>query len=356
MDEKVYKLKKILEELEKYKGRHTELISVYIPAGHNIFSVIDQLEYEKTMAENIKSKATRENVLDAIDTILRELRFYKKTPENGLAIFCGNVGKDKRDIRIWVIEPIEKLNIKIYHCNQTFFLDPLKEMIETKKDLYGLVVIDRKEATIGLLKGKSIEKLRYLTSGAPGKIRAGGQSALRFERLREGMIEEFYKRVAEAVKELFSNIPIKGILVGGPGYSKNEFVEKIITPLREKIIAIKDIGYADEHGLKLLVNESQDVLANLEVMEEKKKLKEFFEALIKEKAIIGLEKVKKALAYGAADKVFISDALEEKVVDEVSKENTGNAEIIIVSTETEEGIQFKNMGGIGAILRFKIEF
>jgi len=355
MEEKIYRLKKILEELESYKGRHTELISVYIPSGYNIFSMINQLEYEKTMAENIKSKATRENVIDALDTILRQLRFYKKTPENGLAIFCGNVGKDKRDIRIWVIEPIEKINIKIYHCDQTFYLDPLKEMIELKKDLYGLVVIDRKEATIGLLKGKNIEKLRYLTSGAPGKIRAGGQSALRFERLREGMIEEFYKRVAESVKELFFNTPIKGILVGGPGYAKNEFIEKLSNPLKEKIIAVKDIGYADEHGLKLLVNESQDVLANLEVMEEKKKLKEFFEALIKDKAIIGIEKTKKALIYGAADKVFISEALDEKIIDEICKENIGNAEIIIVSTETEEGIQFKNMGGVGAILRFKFE-
>jgi len=355
MEEKVYRLKKVIEELEKYKGRHTELISVYIPAGHNIFSVINQLEYEKTMAENIKSKATRENVLDALDTILRELRFYKKTPENGLAIFCGNVGKDKRDIRIWAIEPIEKLNIKLYHCDQTFYLDPLKEMIEAKRDLFGLIVIDSKEATIGLLKGKNIEKLRYLTSGAPGKIRAGGQSALRFERLREGMVEEFYKRVAEASKELFFNMPIKGILVGGPGYSKNEFIEKLITPLKEKIIAIKDIGYADEHGLKLLVNESQDVLANLEIVEEKKKLKEFFEALIKEKAVIGIEKTKKALAYGAADKVFISEAFDEKIFEEIEKENVSGAEIIVVSTETEEGIQFKNMGGIGAILRFKIE-
>jgi len=77
--------------------------------------------------------------------------------------------------------------------------------------------------------------------------------------------------------------------------------------------------------------------------------------LIKDKAIIGIEKTKKALIYGAADKVFISEALDEKIIDEISKENIGNAEIIIVSTETEEGIQFKNMGGVGAILRFKFE-
>ncbi|MEM2707510.1 MAG: peptide chain release factor aRF-1 [Candidatus Pacearchaeota archaeon] len=359
MNEKFYEFKKIIEELEKYKGKHTELISLYIPAGQNIYSIIDMLTVERSMAENIKSKITRENVIDAIETIIRELKSYKKTPENGLVIFCGNVGKDKRDIRIWKIEPIEPLKIKIYHCNHTFLLDPLKEMLETKKDVFGLIVIDRKEATIGLLEGKNIKKLRHLTSGVPGKIRAGGQSALRFERLRENAALEFYRRVGESVVELFSNDNrIKGILIGGPGPTKNEFLKEAKLPqnIMEKIIGIKDIGYADEHGLKYLIEESQDILANLEIMEEKIALKKFFDALAKNRAVYGLGNVKKALTYGAVDKVFISEDMEKEIIEEIKilAENSGS-EIKFISSETEEGIQFKNIGGIGAILRFKIE-
>ena len=360
MDERFHKFKKLIEELEKYKGRHTELISVYIPAGYNIYAIADMLAGERAMAENIKSKTTRQNVIDAIDTILRELKFYKKTPENGLAIFCGNIGKEgQREIKIWAIEPIEPLKVKIYHCNHTFLLDPLKEMLESKKDVYGLVVIDRKEATIGLLEGKTIRKLRYLTSGVPGKFRAGGQSAPRFERIREGLAKEFYRRVADAIVELFiGDKRIKGILVGGPGPTKNEFLEEGKLPgnIKEKIIAVKDIGYADEHGLKLLVDESQDILASIEVMEEKRKLREFFDSLIKDKAVFGLEKVKKALSYGAADKVFITEDFDEKVVEEIKQlAETSGAEIVFVSKETEEGIQFNNIAGIGATLRFKFE-
>lgn len=359
MNEKFYKFKKIIEEIEKYKGKHTELISLYIPAGYNIYAIMDMLNTEKSMAENIKSKVTRENVIDAIETIIRELKFYKKIPENGLVIFCGNIGKDKKNIKLWSVEPIEPLKIKIYHCNHTFFLDPLKEMLETKKDVYGLIVIDKKEATIGLLEGKTIKKLRHLTSGVPGKFRAGGQSALRFERLREGMAKEFYRRVAENVIELFlKDKRIKGILVGGPGPTKNEFLQEAKLPqnIHEKIIGIKDIGYADEHGLKLLIEESQDILANIEITEEKLKIKQFFDALIKNKAVYGIEEVKKALIYGAADKVFISEGFDEKITEEIKKlaENSG-AEVIFISSETEEGIQFKNISGIGAILRFKIE-
>ena len=360
MEEKFYKLKRIVEELESYRGRHTELISVYIPSGHNIFAISNQLEYEKSMAENIKSKATRENVISAIEMILRELKFYKKTPPNGLAIFAGNVSKEegRPDLRIWTIEPPYPLSMKLYHCDQTFFLQPLKDMLEARKDFYGLIVIDKKEATLGMLEGKMIKKLLHLTSGVPSKIRAGGQSSVRFERLREGATKEFYRRVSENAKQFFLDQKIKGILVGGPGMTKEEFLKEgdIPTPIKEKIIAIKDIGYADEHGLKLLVEECQDILANVEVMEEKKKLREFFDALVKDKAIIGLEKVKKALAYGAADKIFISETIDEKIIDEIEKENISKAEINIVSKDTEEGLQFSNLGGIGAILRFKIEF
>ncbi len=360
MEEKIYKFKKLIAELEQFKGRHTELISVYIPAGHNIFSIANQLEYEKSMASNIKSKTTRENVISAIDAILRELRFYKKTPENGLVIFAGNISTEegKTEIKIWAIEPPYPLNIKIYHCDQTFLLDPLKQMLEEKKDIFGLIVIDRKEATLGLLDGKIIKKLLYLTSGVPSKIRAGGQSSVRFERLREGAAKEFYRRVAEHAKEFFMDKKIKGILIGGPGPTKEEFLKEgdLATAIKEKIICIKDIGYADEHGLKLLVEESKDILTKLEIVEEKKRMIAFFDALIKENAIFGLEKVKKALSYGAVDKVLISEDFDPKAIEEIEKlAKESGAEIIYVSKETEEGLQFKNIGGIGAILRFKFE-
>jgi len=360
MEEKFYKFKKLIEELEKYKGRHTELISVYIPAGHNIYSIANQLEQEKSMASNIKSKATRQNVIDAIDNILRELKFYKKTPENGMAIFSGNISREegKPELKLWTIEPLYPLNVKLYHCDQTFLLDPLKDMLEEKKEVFGLIVIDKKEATLGMLEGKMIKKLLYLTSGVPSKIRAGGQSSVRFERLREGAAKEFYRRVAEHAKEFFLDKKIKGILIGGPGPTKEEFLEEghLTTAIREKIIGVKDIGYANEYGLKLIVEESHDILAKVEIIEEKKKIKEFFNALVKEKAVFGIEKVKKALSHGAAEKVYIAEDFDPIITEEIEKlAKSSGAEIVYVSGETEEGIQFKNIAGIGAILRFKFE-
>ncbi|MEM1535113.1 MAG: peptide chain release factor aRF-1 [Candidatus Pacearchaeota archaeon] len=364
MEEKLFKFKKLVEELQGYRGRHTELISVYIAAGSNIYAIANQLEYEKSMAENIKSKTTRQNVIAAIEMILRQLKFYKKTPENGLAIFAGNVSREegKPDLRVWAIEPPFPLSTKLYHCDQNFFLEPLKEMLEQRKERIGLLVIDKKEATLGLLEGKNIKRLLYLSSGIPSKIRAGGQSAARFERLREEATKEFYRRVAEHCKEFFLDKKIKALLIGGPGPTKEEFLKEseLITEIREKIIGIRDIGYADEHGLKLLVDESQDLLESLEIMEEKRLLNEFFTALTKELACYGMANVKKALEYGAAAKVIISEDFEgfkesKESMQEIEQlAKSSGAELHFVSSQTQEGLQFKNIAGIGAILRFRL--
>lgn len=165
-----------VEDLESHKGRHTEFISVYIPADFDANSVQKQLEAEKSTAKNIKSTTTRNNVTDALDKIIRHLKGLKRTPENGIALFAGNISKveGQVDLQLWVVEPLQPLKIRLYRCDKDFVLEPLKAMLEIS-EVFGLLVMDRKEATIGLLEGKRIEVLQKMTSGIPSKIRAGGQ-------------------------------------------------------------------------------------------------------------------------------------------------------------------------------------
>jgi peptide chain release factor subunit 1 len=137
--------------------------------------MIDQLTQEKSTAENIKSKTTRKNVISALEKIIQYLKLFKQTPPNGLAVFAGNVSEfeGKEEIRLWVIEPPEKLETKIYWCDQVFVLDPLKEMLK-EKDVYGLIVLDAREATIGLLRGKRIVVKKKMDSTVPSKTVKGG--------------------------------------------------------------------------------------------------------------------------------------------------------------------------------------
>ena len=201
-------LEEIVEELKEYKGKHTELITVYVPAGYDPNATQKQLEAEKSTAKNIKSTATRKNVTDALDKIVRYLKDFKKTPDNGLAIFCGNVAdvEGQNDLQLWAVEPPMPLKSRIYRCDKEFVLEALDAMLEVD-EVYGLLVMDRKEATIGLLEGKRIEVLQKMTSGVPSKVRAGGQSSQRFHRITEGLTKDFYKRIADEMKNVFYDDP-----------------------------------------------------------------------------------------------------------------------------------------------------
>jgi len=199
-----YQLKKFIKELEQHRGRHTELVSVYIPKDYDLVKIINHLEQEKGTATNIKSTATRKNVIDALEKMTQHLRLYKRTPENGLAVFSGNVAKreGQQDFQVWSIEPPLPLNTRIYRCDKEFVLELLKDMLQIK-EVYGLVIVDRRDANIAYLKGKTIIPLLKTHSEVPGKTRAGGQSAARFERIREGAKKDHFKKVAEYMKEQF---------------------------------------------------------------------------------------------------------------------------------------------------------
>jgi peptide subunit release factor 1 (eRF1) len=174
-----YKLKRFINQLKAIKGRHTELVTIYVPKGYNLLKVTQQLAQEKDTAKNIKDKRTRTNVEDSLERLIRHLRLYKNTPENGLAAFAGNIStnESKINIEVFSIEPPVPLTTRLYRCDQTFVLDELEKQLDSNV-LYGLIVMDKREGTIGLLKGSYIEKLHSLTSGVPGKYKTGGQCCL----------------------------------------------------------------------------------------------------------------------------------------------------------------------------------
>ncbi len=168
--------RKFIRELEAIRGRHTELVSVYVPAGYDIIKIIQHLQQEQGTASNIKDARTRNNVIDSLEKMVRHLRLYKRTPANGLAVFAGNNSPvdNKVTINVWSIEPPEPLNFRLYRCEQTFMLDPLKQILE-HRNVYGLLVLDKREANIGFLNGSAVEEAVSMTSGVPGKTKAGGQ-------------------------------------------------------------------------------------------------------------------------------------------------------------------------------------
>ncbi|MCM2325810.1 MAG: peptide chain release factor aRF-1 [Candidatus Woesearchaeota archaeon] len=353
-------LLKFIKQLEPVRGRHTELVSVYIPAGYDLNKIIQHLAQEQGTASNIKDATTRKNVVDSLERMIQHLRLFKMTPPHGLAVFSGNVAlrEGQQDIEVYSIEPPDPLNFRLYRCDKTFVLDTLKEISE-KKETYGLVVMDKREGNIALLKGKKIIPLVTTNSVVPGKTRAGGQSAHRFEQLREGAAKEFYNKLAEYVKEQFLPMTeLRGILVGGPGHTKNEWLDgNFITDLiKRKIIAVKDVGYTGDFGLQELVDRCQDVLANEEISKEKVIMQKFFDALAKTptKVAYGEIQVRKALDAGVVETLLLSETIDDNIVEELSeKAEQFGTSVEVISTETREGVQLRDMGRFAAILRYE---
>ena len=249
----LYEVKRTLKELSEKKGRGTELVSIYIPPDKQISDVVKHMREELSQSANIKSKQTKKNVQSAIEVIMQRMKLFPRPPERGLVLFVGMIpkgGPGTEKMETYVFEPPEPVQTYTYHCDSQFFLEPLEEILEDK-EIYGLAVIDRKEATIAIMKGKRVDIVKTLTSGVPGKHKAGGQSQRRFDRLIELAAHEFLKRIGEHMNEAFLDIEnLKGVIIGGPGHTKEDFLngviyttksnKKLLLPLTRLILVISE--------------------------------------------------------------------------------------------------------------------
>jgi peptide chain release factor subunit 1 len=399
-----YKFRRALEEIEKAQGRGTELVSVYIPPNRPVFDVTNYLRGEVSQSSNIKSASTRKHVQQAIESCISRIKGYRMPPPNGLVVFAGHkqIGADQTEMVAFVLEPPEPVQSFLYRCDSKFYTEPLHEMM-TEKDVYGLVVIDRSESTIGILKGKRIEVLKNMQSLVPSKHRMGGQSARRFERLIEIAAHEWYEKVANVMEDAFLNRPeIKGILIGGPGYTKEYFATQdfIHHELKKKILEpFLDTGYTDEYGLRELVEKARTVLSNLDLMREKTLVQKLLEEIRKEEgglAAYGEDQVRRGLELGAVDTLLISEGIRKlrlklkcangdwegdktaadeaaiprcpqdggtltviekrDIIEEFSTlASQSGTKVELISKDSEEGELFlRAFGGIAAILRYRV--
>ncbi len=361
-DREEYEIKQVLDELQDLEGQGTELITLYVTPDTNIATVQNQISDEYTQAENIKSDRTKSNVQDALQKTKSLLQQYSETPDNGLAIFTGVIDGDMRE---YVFDdlpsPIPERN---YICSDSFELGPL-EVVLAPDTVYGLIVLDRNEATIGTLTGDRIEVHRELESGVMGKTKAGGQSAQRFARKRERQKHEFFKRIGKVAKSEFiemGEITIDGLLLGGTSITVDEFTNKdyLDHRLEDSLLGTYGTSYGNAQGLHELTNKAQDALSTHEALEAKQTIDSFFDALsdhTEESAAYGAEHVEKALQYGAVETLLLSEQLGPELVNSLSTtaENTG-AEVVFVPDEFERGAQLADaFGGVAAILRYEVQ-
>ena len=314
---KLYKIRKTLEELSKKSGRGTELITVYIPKGKQLHEIIGSLQQEQGTADNIKSDLTRSHVVDSLGKVVQKLKMYKKTPEKGLVIFCGALPPEgggplgSEVVTVWEIEPPKDLNQYLYRCDDHFHVDILKDMLKDD-NLIGFLAIDAKDAGWGLLHGDKIEVLSQTGSGVAGKHRQGGQSAKRFQKLREMELTYYFNRVAETTREYFIDIyPIKGLVISGPGPTKEDFINGnyLEYRLQNMIINTIDASYSGAEGIREAFAKSSDILGDFRMVEEKKLVEDLFREINTNsgKGAYGLQEVIEFLKNKVVKVLLITD-------------------------------------------------
>lgn len=405
-DERRTKLHSTLNDLEAEEGTDRALISLFIPHTTSVGNVIQYLNDEFSRAESIPEQ-------HVLFSILAELKKYDELPVNGLALFCGaGTGKTSPYSRCICIEPPEPLTVYLFRRSTRYELEPLRQMLG-EKNLYGLLVIDLSGAWWGFLKGNRIEPAGHSTSSIPQKQRKGGQSSARFQRLREIAVREYYSRVGQHASETFLQekdffLRFGGVLVGGPGKTKEDFLAGhfLIHEIQKQVIGTFNVTKTGEGGLEELAGYTKHAMNTKDLLDKKKLLEWYRKEVGKSEglAVSGEEQVRKNLTAGSVRILLLSDGLRKTrrritcqqcghadertillepgmevpeilahtcricsapvVVDEVVDiieeltrlADLSGAKTTIIQENFDEGMQFPaESGGIGAILRYRIE-
>merc|ERR1739845_275726 len=407
----MWKIKQLIKRLQDARGNGTSMISLIIPPKDQIARVAKMLAEEFGTASNIKSRVNRLSVLSAITSTQQRLKLYSKVPPNGLVIYCGTIvteeGKEKK-VNI-DFEPFKPINTSLYLCDNKFHTEALTALL-ADDNRFGFIVMDGNGALFGTLQGNTREVLHKFTVDLPKKHGRGGQSALRFARLRMGKRHNYVRKVAELATQIFvtdgQKPNVQGIVLAGSADFKAELMRSDLFDQRLSKIVLKidDVSYGGENGFNQAIELSSDTLGSVKLMKEKKLLQKYMEEISQDsgKYCFMVEDTFKALELGAVEDLIIWENLD---VDRIVLRNTSNshesvahlskvqqksetyfratetgAELEIIEKEpivewfannykiygcnlefvtdrSSEGTQFvKGFGGIGGILRWKVDF
>jgi peptide chain release factor subunit 1 len=405
---KLHKLRKRIAWLSDKEGRGMEFISLYIPREKSIDEIVAILKKESDSAD-MKSESVRDRFQDALKNVIHHLKLQKEIPENGLAIFAGTFVANDPESEVLNVEeliPPEPITAYLYEVNDHFRLEPLGKMLRDPR-VVGIVAMGSKEASFGILNGERFELIENITSGIPGKSGKGGSSQRRYERGREMEITYFFHRVAEhAAKAFLENHQVGALIVGGPGTTKEDFLngDFLHYELKNMLLSIVDTQSAGKEGVREVLAKSSESLKNMCAPEQKRTVQRLLSDIGKQNglAIAGLDSVLEGLKNGEVEVALVTDSTDmieivvmckkcklskSKIADKKTKVQTvqemisspcekcngveyeveekdiidvledvasqTDARVEVISVESEEKAKLTALGGFAALLRYR---
>jgi peptide chain release factor subunit 1 len=351
-------LRAFINLLKKFRGYATTLITLYINSERPVPDVVNLLRSEWSTASNIKDKTTRTHVQDTLERIVNNLKGEAKAPENGMAVFAGfhMINPGNYEWVYYVVVPPQPVYTFKYICDTAFHTELLEDMIKSSV-AYGIIVVERGEAVLAVLRGGQYEVLKTVQFFVPGKHSAGGQSANRYKRQTEHLAEVFYKLVAEEANNAFLRIPtLKGIIVAGPWPTREDFLEEggLDYRLRDKVLAVVPACCANEYGVVEAIKNAQEQLKESEYVRAKEVMERVMYYAVKKSDYIvyGRDRALKALEAGMAEAVVVAEELgEDAVLEVIMKAEEKGVKVEVVPHGVEESKTLvQAFGGYAALL------
>jgi len=408
---KQHKLKKRMAWLSDKEGKGMEFISLFIPREKSIDEIVANLkeESDSSVTKSENDRDVKDRLQDAIKNVIQHLKLQKEIPENGLAMFAGTFVANEAEsevLNVEVLVPPEPITTYLYEVNNHFQLDPLRVMLREPR-VVGLINMDSKKASFGILDGERFEVIENITSGIPGKSGKGGSSQRRYERGRDMEVTNFFHRVAEhATKAFLENHKVNVLIVGGPGQTKEDFVkgDYLQYELKNALLGKIDTQSIGKEGLSEVLEKSSEALKNMCAPEQKRTVQRLLADIGKQDglAIYGLDSVLSALKKGEVEVALVTDSTDmieivvmckrcklsrAKIVDKEKKVQTvqemisspcekcnaveyeveekdiidvledaasqTNAKVEVISTESEEKAKLTALSGFTALLRYR---
>jgi len=371
-----YQQRKLLKELQACSGSHTSLVSVALRPSDSLIQMSQMLQNELATASNIKNRINRHSVEDALGMAIFQLSIWKSTPPNGLLIYCGNCTLGEKDVQKSLsFEPFRPIGKKMYRCDSRFYVDGFEKLFESDTS-YGFIIVDGNGYLLSILKGDEIIHLEKGDVQLPPKHGRGGQSALRFSRLRMEARANYIRKVAEACNKHFiingTIVRVKNIILAGNAEFKQILAESEILDkrIRTSIIKILDVAYGQQRGLYEAIQQSKTFLADLPYIEEKEQLTRFFNLVANETNLTcyGVKTVLKALfEMQIVAELFIhgdsnikapngQNLVDFMIETHMQSLDINTVKLHIINNNTAEAQQLiKGFNGIGGILRYKYD-
>ncbi|BAB89728.1 putative eukaryotic peptide chain release factor subunit 1-3 [Oryza sativa Japonica Group] len=407
----IWKVKKLIKGLDAARGNGTSMISLIMPPRDQVSRVTKMLGDEYGTASNIKSRVNRQSVLAAITSAQQRLKLYNRVPPNGLVLYTGTIVTDEgKEKKVTVdFEPFRPINASLYLCDNKFHTEALNELLESD-DKFGFIIMDGNGTLFGTLSGNSREVLHKFSVDLPKKHGRGGQSALRFARLRMEKRHNYVRKTAELATQFFINPAtsqpnVSGLIIAGSADFKTELSQSDMFDqrLQAKILKVVDVSYGGENGFNQAIEISAEELSNVKFIQEKKLIGKYFEEISQDtgKYVFSVDDTMSALEMGAVETLIVWENLDinryvlknsvtgETTVKHLNKaqetdqsnfrDKATSAELEViektlllewfaenyrqfgcslefVTNKSQEGSQFvRGFGGIGGILRYQVE-